>query len=186
MGKNYLLKSSLVLALLLVFSVKGLSQGTDNIPKEGSMFYLENGETPTTKTFTRGDDNELWTFKSVVETCFDESQKDKEAWLMTADGETKLKVTFEYKTDDERMAIESANVLFYSYEGDDLFHDDTKQLITDAAIIGTYTKEVTEKSVTLHMTAPKVFPDPTIWWYTFYVVLDMQYNKDKRVVSVAR
>ena len=33
MGKNYLLKSSLVLALLLVFSVKGLSQGTDNIPK---------------------------------------------------------------------------------------------------------------------------------------------------------
>lgn len=186
MGKNYLLKSSLVLALLLVFSVKGLSQGTDNIPKEGSMFYLENGETPTTKTFTRGDDNELWTFKSVVETCFDESQKDKEAWLMTADGETKLKVTFEYKTDDERMAIESANVLFYSYEGDDLFHDDTKQLITDAAIIGTYTKEVTEKSVTLHMTAPKVFPDPKVSWYAFYVVLDMKFKKDKGGAAVAR
>ena len=187
MGKNYLLKSSLVLVLLLVFCVKGQSQGTDdNIPKEGNMFYLENGEKPTTKVYTRGDDNNLWTFKSVVENCFDASKKDKEAWLMTADGETKLKVTFEYKTDDERIAIESANVLFYFYDGDDLFNDDKKQLITDAAIIGTYTKEVTEKTVTLHMTAPKVFPDPKISWYTFYVVLDMKYKKDQGGAAVAR
>lgn len=77
MGKNYLLKSSLVLALLLVFCVKGQSQGTD-IPKEGSMFYMENGEMPTTKVFTRGDNSNLWTFTSVVENCFDKNQVGKE------------------------------------------------------------------------------------------------------------
>lgn len=186
MGKNYLLKSSLVFALLLVFCVKGQSQATDNIPKEGSMFYLENGETPTTKVFTRGDDNTQWTFKSVVENCFDKAQEGKEAWLMTADGDTKLKVTFEYNTGDERYAIESADVSFYFYDGDDLFHDDKKQLVTDAAIIGTYTKEVTENTVTLHMTAPKVFPEPKISWYAFYVVLDMKFKKDQGGAAVAR
>lgn len=43
MGNNYLLKSSLVFALLLVFCVKAMSQGPDNIPVEGSKFYQENG-----------------------------------------------------------------------------------------------------------------------------------------------
>ena len=185
MGKNYLLKSSLVLALLLVFCVKGQSQGTDNIPKEGSMFYMENGETPSTKVFTRGDNSDLWTFTSVVESCFDESKKGKGAWLMTADGKTQLKVTFEYKTNEERYAIESADVSFYFYDGNDLFNDDNKQRISDASIIGTYKKEVTEKTVTLYMTAPEVFPEPTISWYKFYVVLKLNF-KDTRWAAVAR
>ena len=75
---------------------------------------------------------------------------------MTADGKTQLKVTFEYKTNEERYAIESADVSFYFYDGNDLFNDDNKQRISDASIIGTYKKEVTEKTVTLYMTAPEV------------------------------
>lgn len=111
----------LLLSLLTVFCVKGMSQGSENIPVEGNKFYMEKGIPGSSQTVTRGDGNDNWTFKSVIENCFDETKKDKEAWLMTADGETKLKVTFEYKTDDERYTIESASVLFCFYNGDDLF-----------------------------------------------------------------
>ena len=176
----------LFLLLLTAFCVKGMSQGSENIPVEGTKFYMENGKAGSSQTFTRGDNNDIWTFKSVAETCFDQSMVGKDAWLMTADGETKLKATFEYKTGDERYAIESANVSFYFYDGDDLFHDDAKKLITDAAVIGTYTKEVKENSVTLHLTAPKIFPDPKISWYAFYVVLDMKFKDDKGGAAVAR
>lgn len=185
MGNNYLLKSSLVFALLLVFCVKAMSQGPDNIPVEGSKFYQENGVTGNNKNFTRGDNDALWTFTSVVEHCFDKTKEGQKAWLMTADGETKLKVTFEYNTKDERYAIESADVSFYFYDGDDLFHDDNKQRIINADITGSFTKEVTEKTVTLHMKAPIAFPDPNISWYTFYVVLKL-YFKGAGGASVAR
>ena len=185
MGKNYLLKSNLVLALLLFFCVKTMSQGSENIPEEHAKFYQENGMTGTSKNFTRGDNSDLWTFTSVVENCFDKTKEGQAAWLMTADGETKLKVTFKYNTDDERYAIESADVSFYFYDGNDLFNDDNKQRITNVGITGSFTKEVTEKTVTLHMTAPIAFPDPTISWYTFYVVLKLHF-KGAGGASVAR
>ena len=166
----------LLLSLLTVFCVKGMSQGSENIPVEGNKFYMEKGIPSSSQAVTRGDNEPEWTFKSVVENCFDETKKDKEAWLMTADGETKLKVTFEYKTVDERHKIDSAQVLFLFYNGDDLFNDEDAMLITDENITGTFTKEVTEKSVTLHMTAPKVFPDPDASWYAFYVVLGLKFK----------
>ena len=166
----------LLLSLLTVFCVKGMSQGFDNIPEERTKFYMEKGMSGISQTFTRGDNSDLWTFKSVVENCFDESQKDKEAWLMTADGETQLKVTFEYKTKEERYAIDSAEVLFCFYNGDDLFNDDNLEFIDDPGIIGTYTMEIKKNAVTLHMTAPKVFPDPDASWYAFYVVLGLRLN----------
>ena len=166
----------LLLSLMTVFCVKGMSQGSENIPVEGNKFYMEKGIPSSSQAVTRGDNSETWTFKSVVENCFDETKKDKEAWLMTADGETKLKVTFEYKTVDERHKIDSAQVLFLFYNGDDLFNDEDAMLITDENITGTFTKEVTEKSVTLHMTAPKVFPDPDASWYAFYVVLGLKFK----------
>ena len=166
----------LLLSLLTVFCVKGMSQGSENIPVEGNKFYMEKGIPSSSQAVTRGDNSETWTFKSVVENCFDETKKDKEAWLMTADGETQLKVTFEYKTVDERHKIDSAQVLFLFYNGDDLFNDEDAMLITDENITGTFTKEVTEKSVTLHMTAPKVFPDPDASWYAFYVVLGLKFK----------
>ena len=151
-----------------------VSQGSGNIPTEGSRFYMENGKTRTIKPSTRADNDKLWTFKSVVENCFDKNQKGKDAWMMTADGATQLKVTFEYKTDDERYKIDSVEVMFCFYEGKDLFHDDDIELITDPEITGSFKTEKTDKSVTLYMTAPEVFPDPTISWYKFYVVLNLK------------
>ena len=185
MGNNYLLKSSLVFALLLVFCVKAMSQGPDNIPVEGSKFYQESGVTGNNKNFTRGDNDALWSFTSVVEHCFDDTKKGQDAWLMTADGETKLKVTFKYNTSEERYAIESAYVSFYFYDGNDLFHDDNKRQITNPEVIGTFTKEVTEKMVTLYMKAPDVFLDPSISWYKFYVVLKLNF-KNVGWATVAR
>ena len=164
----------LLLSLLTVFCVKGMSQGSENIPVEGNKFYMEKGLPGSSQTVTRGDNEPEWTFKSVVENCFDETKKDKEAWLMTADGETKLKVTFEYKTGDERYTIESASVLFCFYNGDDLFNDENIEVVSDPGIIGTFTTEVTKKAATLHMTAPKVFPDPDASWYAFYVVFGLK------------
>ena len=164
----------LLLSLLTVFCVKGMSQGSENIPVEGNKFYMEKGLPGSSQTVTRGDGNDNWTFKSVIENCFDETKKDKEAWLMTADGETKLKVTFEYKTDDERYTIESASVLFCFYNGDDLFNDENIEVVSDPGIIGTFTTEVTKKAATQHMTAPKVFPDPDASWYAFYVVFGLK------------
>ena len=117
MGKFFLFKSSLVLALLLVSGIEAKSQSADNIPQEGSMFYMENGKTRTIKASTRGDGDGKWTFKSVVENCFDKKKVGQDAWLMTADGETKLKVTFEYMTDEESYEIESAEVEFCFYDG---------------------------------------------------------------------
>ena len=133
MGKNYLLKSSLVLALLMAFCTKVQSQGTDNIPKEGNMFYMENGKTRTVKASTRGDNEPQWTFKPVIENCFDQKLNGKDAWMMTADGETKLKVTFEYKTDDESYDIDSTKVEFCFYNGKDLFNDEENALFFDDA-----------------------------------------------------
>jgi len=164
----------LLLSLLMVFCVKGMSQGSENIPVEGNKFYMEKGLPGSSQTVTRGDGNDNWTFKSVIENCFDETKKGQDAWLMTADGETKLKVTFEYKTDDERYTIESASVLFCFYNGDDLFNDENIEVVSDPGIIGTFTTEVTKKAATLHMTAPKVFPDPDASWYAFYVVFGLK------------
>ena len=186
MGKNYLLKSSLVLALLMAFCTKVQSQGTDNIPKEGNMFYMENGKTRTVKASTRGDNDPQWTFKPVIENCFDQKLNGKDAWMMTADGETKLKVTFEYKTDDESYDIDSTKVEFCFYNGKDLFNDEENALFfDDAKYYGSFTMEQTKKTVTLHMTAPEVFPDPDASWYAFYVVLRLK-RKGLGEASVAR
>ncbi len=175
MGKDVLLRSSLVLAILMAFCTKVLSQETDNIPKEGNMFYFENGKTRAVKPSTRGDSDPQWTFKSVIENCFDKKLNGKEAWLMTADGETKLKVTFEYKTDNDLYEIDTTEVAFCFYKGDDLFNDLENALLFDEAkYAGTFTIEQTKKAVTLHMTAPEVFPDPDVSWYAFYVVLRLK------------
>ena len=176
MGKNFLLKSCLVLALIMAFCIKAASQSTNDIPKEGNMFYMENGKTRTVKASTRGDKDPQWSFKSVVENCYDNDKyKDKEAWMMTADGETKLKVTFEYKTGDESYDIDSTWVEFCFYDGKDLFHDEENVIyFADENISGTFTMEQKKKSVTLHLTAPPVFPNPSYAWYTYYVVLHLK------------
>ena len=176
MGKNFLLKSCLVLALIMASCIKAASQSTNDIPKDGNMFYMENGKTRTVKASTRGDKDPQWSFKSVIENCYDNKKyKDQEAWMMTADGETKLKVTFEYKTADESYDIDSTWVEFCFYDGKDLFHDEENVIFfDDENISGTFTMDQKKKSVTLHLTAPPVFPNPSYAWYTYYVVLHLK------------
>ena len=176
MGKNYLLKSSLALTFLLAFCAKTMSQDSDNIPQQGSMFYMENGKTRAVKASTRGDNDPQWTFNSVVENCYDNGKyKDKDAWLMTADGETKLKVTFEYLTDKEEYEIDSTEVEFCFYDGKDLFHDEENVIyFDDENLSGTFKMEQKKKSVTLHLTAPAVFPNTSYAWYTYYVILHLK------------
>ena len=186
MGKNFLLKSCLVLALIMAFCIKAASQSTNDIPKEGSMFYMENGKTRTVKASTRGDNDPQWTFKPVIENCFDQKLNGKDAWMMTADGETKLKVTFEYLTDKEEYEIDSTKVEFCFYDGKDLFHDEENVIyFDDENLSGTFTMEQNKKTVTLHLTAPAVFPNTTYAWYTYYVILHLKL-KGMGEASVAR
>ena len=99
MGKKFLLKSCLVLALIMAFCIKAASQSTNDIPKEGNMFYMENGKTRTVKASTRGDNDPQWSFKSVIENCYDNKKyKDQEAWMMTADGHGLSSVSMTEKT----------------------------------------------------------------------------------------
>ena len=167
----------LTLALLAVAVGGGMAktqyQGTDDIPKEGYMFYKENGKTRSVKPSTRADKVE-WTFTSVIENCFDTSKKGKEAWLMTADGETQLKLTFQFKNPDEDHEIEEAEVLFCFYEGKDIFNEEKLDFITDVKITGTFKKEVEKNAINIIMTAPEAFPDPTISWYKYYVIVLMK------------
>lgn len=168
-----------VLMTWVLLSVVGsgmAQQGSDNFPKEGSMFYMENGKTRTIKASTRADSNVKWSFNSVVEKCFDKKSVGKNAWLMTADGETQLKVTFEYDTDDERYNIEASAIEFYFYEGKDLFNDENKELISDTLITGTFTKEEKGKTVTIHLRAPQAYPYPDKPWHTFYMVLYLKFK----------
>ena len=155
---KFLLKSSLVFALLMAFCAKALAQ--DDIPKERSYFYMENGKTKAFKASTRADDKKHWAFKSVIENCFDTKLLHKEAWMMTADGATKLKVTFEYTNNDDSYNIASSDVEFCFYKGDDLFNDEYIALDADPKVVGTFTKEESKKAVTLYLTAPEAFPDP--------------------------
>ena len=166
-----------VLMTWVLLSVVGsgmAQQGSDNFPKEGSMFYMENGKTRTIKASTRADGKVDWTFKSVIENCFDTTKKGKEAWMMTADGETQLKLTFQFKNPDEDHEIEEAEVLFCFYEGKDIFNEEKLDFITDVKITGTFKKEVEKNAINIIMTAPEAFPDPTISWYKYYVIVLMK------------
>ena len=169
------MKKVLMTWVLLAVVGSGMAQqGSDNFPKEGSMFYMENGKTRTIKPSTRADGKVDWTFKSVIENCFDTSKKGKEAWMMTADGETQLKLTFQFKNPDEDHEIEEAEVLFCFYEGKDIFNEEKLDFITDVKITGTFKKEVEKNAINIIMTAPEAFPDPTISWYKYYVIVLMK------------
>lgn len=170
-----------VLALLLLTGGNVWAQNSNGIPKEGDIFYMEdlgNGHKSSMKKSPRQEETNPWQFTSVIENCFDPNLKGKEAWLMTADGETKLNYTFKYLGNDPMYTIESAEIEYYFYDGNDLFHDENKVLVTDANLVGNYTKEVTEKAVTVHVTAPNVFPMdyPNIAWYSYYMVIRIKFK----------
>lgn len=179
MANNYLCKIGLAFALLLIFCGKAFAQSVADVPVEGKVFYIEDGMKRTIKKSPRkaADKDNPWASTCVVKNCFDTDKIGKEAWLMTADGETQLTVSLEYFGDDERYLIESQDVFFYLYDGNDLFHDDSKILLTDPGITGTYTTDTKEKKASVHVTAPKVFPVETIPYYTYYIVIQVNFKK---------
>lgn len=155
-----------------------LAQGLIDVPKEGSVFYTEDGNMKTVKKASRKASSNNWDITSTVENCFDESNIGEYAWLMTADGETKLSVTLTYSGDDSRYTISSQEVKFYFYDGNDLFHDDNKELITETdKYIGSYTTDNTDNTATVHLTAPEKFPFLSYPYYTFYVVIKVKFAK---------
>ena len=167
------------IAFVLIVSTlcsNSIAQEHSVLPTEGATFYMEDGlQTVSKKTASRAASS-YWDITSVVENCFDETNIGQYAWLMTADGETKLSVKLTYTGDDSRYKIASQEVSFYFYEGNDLFHDESKELITDTEkFVGSYTTENTEYTATVHLTSPKKFPFQSYPYYTFYVVIKVKF-----------
>lgn len=146
----------------------------NSISEESSVFYVDDF-TASKQSGTRSS-SEHWKVSSVIKNCFDQENIGQEAWLMTADGETQLSVTLEYLGDDDRYKIVSQEAKFYFYEGADLFHDDSKILITDVATyVGSYTTEGTEKTATVNLMAPSSFPYMSVPYYTYYAVIEVEF-----------
>jgi hypothetical protein len=187
MTNNYLCKIGLAFALLLFFCSKALAQSVADVPVEGKVFYIEDGMKRTIKKSARkaADESSPWSSTCVVKNCFDTDKIGKEAWLMTADGETELSISLEYSGDDERYLIKSQDIFFFLYDGNDLFHDDSKILLTDENITGSYTTVTKERKATVHVTAPYMFPVTDIPYYTFYIVIQVNF-KNGGSAAIAR
>lgn len=178
MKKVYFSKQWFVGIVTMLICGSTLAQGFSDVPREGRVFYTEDGNGNTVKKTPRKASSNNWDITSTVENCFDDGNIGEYAWLMTADGETKLSVTLTYSGDDSRYTISSQEVKFYFYEGNDLFHDDNKELITETdKYIGSYTTDNTDKTATVHLTAPDKFPFLSYPYYTFYVVIKVKFTK---------
>lgn len=178
MKNFYFCNIKIVLALIVSTLCCGANaQEKSVLPTEGVTYYMEDGrQTVVSKETARKAASSYWNITSVVENCFDENNIGQNAWLMTADGETKLSVELTYTGDDSRYKIASQEVEFYFYEGDDFFHDENKELITDTEkFVGTYTTENTEYSATVHLTSPDKYPYLIYPYYTFYVVIKVKF-----------
>lgn len=168
-------KNTLILFIALVFTcVKAFGTEDTNHPIEAKTFYVDN----TTQNLKMSKaSSSAYTVKSIIENCFDESNIGKEAWLMTADGETQLSVTLRYPENDTRHKITSQEVSFYFYNGSNIFTDDNKELITDIEhIVGSYTTDNTTNTATVTLTAPKYYFYTTNAYYQYYVVIKAHFE----------
>lgn len=168
-------KNTLILFIALVFTcVKAFGTEDTNHPIEAKTFYVDN----TTQNLKMSKaSSSAYTVKSIIENCFDESNIGKEAWLMTADGETQLSVTLRYPENDTRHKITSQEVSFYFYNGSNIFTDDNKELITDIEhIVGSYTADNTSNTATVNLTAPKYYFYTTNAYYQYYVVIKAHFE----------
>lgn len=168
-------KNTLILFIALVFTcVKAFGTEDTNHPIEAKTFYVDN----TTQNLKMSKaSSSAYTVKSIIENCFDESNTGKEAWLMTADGETQLSVTLRYPENDTRHKITSQEVSFYFYNGSNIFTDDNKELITDIEhIVGSYTADNTSNTATVNLTAPKYYFYTTNAYYQYYVVIKAHFE----------
>lgn len=168
-------KNTLILFIALVFTcVKTFGTEDTNRPIEARTFYVDN--TVQNSKMSKASSS-AYTVKSIIENCFDESNIGKEAWLMTADGETQLAVTLSYPEGDTRHKIISQEVSFYFYNGSNIFTDNNKELITDIEhVVGSYATDNTTNTATVTLTAPKYYFYTTNAYYQYYVVIKAHFE----------
>lgn len=168
-------KNTLILFIALVFTcVKAFGTEDTNYPIEAKTFYVDN--TIQNLKMSKASSS-AYTVKSIIENCFDESNIGKEAWLMTADGETQLSVTLSYPENDTRHKITSQEVSFYFYNGSNIFTDNNKELITDIEhVVGSYATDNTTNTATVTLTAPKYYFYTTNAYYQYYVVIKAHFE----------
>ncbi|MBO7069421.1 MAG: hypothetical protein J6W52_12250 [Bacteroidaceae bacterium] len=152
------------------------------MPIEGDVYYEEDVvHASTMRNSSRKALPSDWNITSTIENCFDKDNIGEYAWLMTADGETKLAVTLTYSGDDDRYKISSQEVKFYFYEGTgNVITDSNKEQITETGTyVGNYTLENTDNSATVQLTAPANFPDRFLSsaYYSFYVIIKVKFAK---------
>lgn len=169
-----MVKNTLILFIALVFTcVKAFGSEEINRPIEAKTFYVD--DTSTNMKVSRA--SAAYSVKTIIENCFDENNIGKEAWLMTADGETQLSVTLSYPENDTRHKITSQEVSFYFYKGSNIFTDNNKELITDIEhIVGSYTTDNTTSTATVTLTAPKYYFYTTNAYYQYYVVINVHFE----------
>lgn len=176
--KNFYFCNIKIVLVLIVSTLccSANAQEKSVLPTEGATYYIEDGLQAVSKKNTRRATSSYWNITSVIENCFDEANIGQYAWLMTADGETKLSVKLAYTGEDSRYKIASQEVKFYFYDGNDIFHDENKELITDTErFVGNYTAENTEYTATVHLTSPDKYPFLSYPYYTFYVVIKVKF-----------
>ncbi len=127
-----------------------------------------------------------WDVTSTIMNCFSEEYIGEEAWMMTADGSTQLKVTLSYDGSDSKYQISAQTVQFYFYDGNDFFNDDNKELITDTdSFVGHYSSDYSEKEASVIITAPELYPYSSESNYSYYVVIKVKF-KNGGTASVAK
>ena len=169
-----MVKNTLILFIALIFTcVKAFGSEEINRPIEAKTFYVD--DTSTNMKVSRA--SAAYSVKTIIENCFDEKNIGKEAWLMTADGETQLSVTLGYPENDTRHKITSQEVSFYFYNGPNIFTDNNKEFITDIEhIVGSYTTDNTTNAATVTLTAPKYYFYTTNAYYQYYVVIKVHFE----------
>ncbi len=176
--------------LILIFSALFISliayaQELDTPVQAPDSYSFENVDFSINKSRASNSDDH-WTCTSTIANCFDENLVGETAWILASDGTTKLNITLSYNGDDSRYTIVNHAVSFYWYDGDDIFNDDAKELISDTdRFVGSYTSTNSEKDATVTITSPSNFPYTTNAYYSFYVVIKVKF-KNGGIASVAK
>lgn len=171
----------LIFIIAFVLSSLCATATNDGYPMSGQDFYICD-----LNNSRANESDDHWKVSSTIVRCFDENNIGEDAWMMTADGSTQLKVTLDYEGADSRYTISGQNVQFYFYEGNDIFHDDNKELIVDTNLyIGNYSSEFSDNQASVTITSPSKYPLSSGSYYSYYVVIKVKF-KNGGTASVAK
>jgi len=199
MRNTYRLFFSVVAFLVLPKSLlsQSMTKAMQLISNIDDIFYVEDNIRTRSQLMVATANSNSWSLESKIENCYDKRLIGKSSSRMTADGATRLSITLSYLPDDDKRVIESYDVKFYFYKGNDLFHDSDKLLVSSISqFVGSYSCENTQKDVVVHLTAPASYPleipskaqtDDSFRYkfYSYYVVINVKF-KNGASAAVAR